>query len=349
MIDENILTWAKPWIQLLSFLQNSDIENEVVCRPGGDLGQKLTESKIPVHYYRPPFSNSPWFSRGLGTLIKDIEPDIIHTRLSSAALQGGFWGKKYHIPVISTVDKYAKLKYYRKADHVVAVSQHLKEWLCKRGLPLPKTDVIYNPLDTGYYRRDLSIRDKTRKENNLTDQETVVIGAGRFVKWKGFDLLIDVVSSMNQRGKVKLWLAGDGPEMPVLRAKVEELELEDVVTFWGFVQDIRPLLWAADIFVLPSKEPEPFGLVLLEAMASGLPVVATSSGGPLDMVTADTGWLVALDNPSSMLSALEQAFNERSLSQMGHNAMERACLFDISEIGFQYIRLYNDILSSAKG
>jgi glycosyltransferase involved in cell wall biosynthesis len=137
--------------------------------------------------------------------------------------------------------------------------------------------------------------------------------------------------------------------MPVLRAKVEELELEDVVTFWGFVQDIRPLLWAADIFVLPSKEPEPFGLVLLEAMASGLPVVATSSGGPLDMVTADTGWLVALDNPSSMLSALEQAFNERSLSQMGHNAMERACLFDISEIGFQYIRLYNDILSSAKG
>jgi len=344
-VDENALTWSRPWIQLLSYLQTSGLENAVVCRPGGDLGRRIEEHSIPVHYYCPPVSNIPSLSQGLAKIFKDWDPDIIHTRLSSAALQGGYWGKKHGYPVISTVDKYAKIKYYERADMVICVSSHLKKWLEICGLPASRMEIIPNSLCIDEYTPDLAVRKRIRCEHGVADNEKIIMGAGRFVGWKGFDILLDAFSSLHE-DNVKLWFAGRGPEEDKLRNKVEALNLQEKVTFWGFVKDIRPLLWASDLFVLPSREPEPFGLILLEAMASGLPVIATGAGGPMDMVTEENGWLVKLGDRVSMCSAMQEALSSGNLSMKGAWSTKNAENFDVSIVGERHIRFYEKVLNS---
>lgn len=344
VVDENILTWSRPWIQLLSFLQTYGLKNYVICKPGGSLGRDIEEQDIPVYHYRPPISNFSGLSSGLGKLFRYLEPDIIHTRLSSAALHGGYWGSKYGFPVVSTVDKYAKIKYYKRADMVAPVSYHLASWLEKKGFPSDKINVIPNSLCVSEYSRDIGIRKAIRKKFDIADNEKVILGAGRFVGWKGFDLLLEAFASVCEKG-TKLWIAGSGPEEKKLQEKAEVLHLQDKVKFWGFVKDIRPLLWGGDLFVLPSREPEPFGLILLEAMASGLPVIATAAGGPLDMVTEKNGWLVKLGDVLSLSSALQDAVSCPSLGDKGLSAGSDAMKFDVSVVGKRVIMLYEDIVS----
>jgi len=104
----------------------------------------------------------------------------------------------------------------------------------------------------------------------------------------------------------RLWLAGDGPQRKSLENLVAGLGMTSHITFWGFLDDIRPLMWEADLFVLPSKTPEPFGIVALEAMACGLPVVATKAGGVLDFVDESCGWLVRPNDPDDLAAVIKK-------------------------------------------
>ena len=115
------------------------------------------------------------------------------------------------------------------------------------------------------------------------------------------------------------------------------------VKFWGFVDDIRPLMWASDLFVLPSHD-EPFGLVLLEAMASGLPVIATSSGGPLDLVSSETGWLFKAGDMQTLATRIATVLHTNGLGNYSQLAQAAAENFSVARIGDQTIRFYETIL-----
>lgn len=110
-VDENNLTWGESWVQLLNKIGKSNVENVVVCRDGGSLISKLSNSGIECFTYKPRLSSLPCTAFGFDLKIKEIRPDIIHTRLSSAASIGGYWGNKENIPVVATLDTYAKYKY----------------------------------------------------------------------------------------------------------------------------------------------------------------------------------------------------------------------------------------------
>lgn len=117
-IDENNLSWARPFIQLLSELKNY-CENIIICRPNGTFAELLRNSDFEVHEYRPLISTVPILCESFSKILKLVKPDIIHTRLSSAARIAGFWGKKLRIPVVSTIDKFPKKKYYENADYIL--------------------------------------------------------------------------------------------------------------------------------------------------------------------------------------------------------------------------------------
>ncbi len=112
-----------------------------------------------------------------------------------------------------------------------------------------------------------------------------VIGAlGRLHEVKGFDLLLRAVARLRDRGvDFRLRLAGDGPELQNLRALRAELNLSDRVEFCGWLSDTAGFLSGLDLFVVPSRH-EAFGLVLVEAMAAGVPVVASDIKGPRDIL-----------------------------------------------------------------
>ena len=106
----------------------------------------------------------------------------------------------------------------------------------------------------------------------------------------------------------RLEIGGDGPERDSLEALAARLGIGDRVTFCGWVDDVAAFLADADLFVLPSRI-EPFGIVVLEAMACGVPIVATRVSGPLETLDEDTALLVPSDDPAAMAEAVMAVFH----------------------------------------
>lgn len=344
-INENTLSWANPFLQLLQYLNHNGVRNVLLCPPGGTLTQKALDYEIDFLHYEPRFSFLPYLCRDFKRIAGSWNPDLIHTRLSCAASIASEWKERIGCPVLATVDKYAKLKYYRKADHLVAVSGGVKNWFIKMGYPPEKISVIGNPLNLKFYERAPDLKPSIRFDEDLSEDTKIVIGAGRFVEWKGFDILLKAVEKALEKRDFILWLVGDGPEKYKLETYVASSRtLSGKVRFWGFKNDIRPFLWGADLFVLPSSNPEPFGLVLLEAMACGLPVIATSAGGPLDIISDDMGWLVPPRDIDSLCSSILNALDNVSLRSIGELALTRASLFDVNKIGNQYLNKYRSLV-----
>lgn len=344
-VNENILSWDKPFLQLLKYFNSTGMENVLLCPEGGTLSQRALESGLEVVNYTPVFSTIPIVCRGFPNVAGSVKPDLVHTRLSSAAAIASEWKRALNCPVLATVDKYAKLKYYRKADHLVAVSTGVQDWFTKQGYPEQRICVIGNPLDVTFYDPLPKVRERIRSQEEMGINDRVIFAAGRFVKWKGFDILLKACELALKEEDFTLWLAGDGPERDNLEAIVRSSPLLDQkVKFWGYVEDVRPFMWSSDLFILPSREPEPFGLVLLEAMACALPVIATSAGGPLDMVTDKTGWLVPKNDIRSMKNAIIQALKDKDIRSKGSASKKRASDYDVTAIGNSYIEQYQELV-----
>ena len=168
--------------------------------------------------------------------------------------------------------------------------------------------------------------------------------------WKGFEYLIEAYAELLQSGiqvDTCLWLVGDGPEMSKYRALVEKLNLGEKVTFHGFARDIRPWLWASDIFVQPSQEPEGFSLMLLEAMSAGLPSIATNIGGTLDIIEDGVnGWLMRTGGDNDLADKMRRVLSDSSLlADTAVKAQESASKFNVHDIAAETIDLYRQIVA----
>lgn len=348
-VDENKLAWGETWIQLIKELTAQGTENFVVCRPGGILASRLKEEGLNFDTAAPLIQAFPFTNHKFGKIIRRENPDIIHTRLSSAARIGGWWGRRVGIPVVETIDKYPKLKYYRDASFIFPCSTAVMKHMVDIGFPVEKCVVVYNPVDISRYKRDDSIRKKLRQKHNVSENTKIILGAGRFVDWKGFEYLIAAYAELLQSGVpigTCLWLVGDGPEMSKYRALVDKFNLGEKVAFHGFARDIRPWLWASDIFVQPSQEPEGFSLMLLEAMSSGLPSIATNIGGTLDIIEDRVnGWLMNTGKYSGLAEKLRSVLeDEAALNVVACKAMESASKFNVHNIAAETIKLYENVI-----
>jgi len=342
-VDENRLSWAQAWIQLLEALRKKGIENFVLCRPGGTLHEMLAQKGFTVFTCKPAIPWAPPLCACIKDVIKAVKPDVIHTRLSQAALLGGYWGKRLGVPVLCTVDKYPKAKYYKYAAHLAACSNDVARHMISQGFDGKKVTVVSNPIDVSRYEKPKSYVPQMRKSKSIPQDIPVILAAGRFVDWKGFDVLIKACAKL-AGVDFRLWLAGDGPMRGALEGLATGLGISDLVTFWGFLEDIRSLMWQADLFVLPSKTPEPFGIVALEAMASGLPVIATSAGGVLDFVDESCGWLARPDDPDDLAVIIKEALSCEGIRRAKViAAKEKALNFDVSKIAGQYVALYRKL------
>ena len=350
-VDENNLAWGETWVQLLCGLSKLGVENFVACRDYGTLTQRLEDNGVRFGVCRPLSQLLPFTNVKLGRFINEFKPDVLHTRLSSAAKIGGWWGKHKGVPVIQTIDKYPKLKYHRDGDFFAACSSSVRDYFISLGVPHEKIDVVHNPIDVSKYVRDEDVRNKMRKAENVAEDEKIVLAAGRFVDWKGFDVLIkgyDLYLSEDvwAAEKTKLWLVGGGEEENKLTALAADARFSSRIKIFPFAKDIRQYMWASDLFVLPSKEPEPFGIVLLEAMACGLPAIATKAGGPLDIINEPSnGWFAEPGSETSLANKLGEA-----LHAAGTNAAQQADAtarkFDIQSITEQTVSLYKKVIEA---
>jgi glycosyltransferase involved in cell wall biosynthesis len=207
----------------------------------------------------------------------------------------------------------------KAATRVIAVSEHEAACLIKMGVGLDRIRVIPNGVDVGEFAEVGPRRDRN---------ELVGLFVGRLdPDQKGLDVLVRAMSKLPQNYPLRLRLVGEdwgGAEL--LRQLAERLGVADRVTMVGKVPrpEVVREFAEADFLVLPSRF-EPFGIVLLEAMAAGLPVVASRVGGIPEIVSeGETGLLVEPDNPDALAEALRLLCQDESLRfSMGRSARER--------------------------
>ena len=345
-VDENRLSWGEPWTQLLLALKKNGAENHIVCKSGDTLGKLLEENGLDVIRYDMHVPWAPAADIGFSKILDAVKPDLIHTRLSAAAKVGGFWGRHKNIPVASTLEKYSKMKYFKNCSRLLCCSASVREHIIALGFPADKTEVLYNGIDTARYLPDIKVREEYRARIGAAPEDIVVCSAGRFVAEKGFDWLIESFCDFSKRyhGRSHLVLAGAGEEQTNYEAMIKNFAIEDRVIMPGYAQDIRPWLWASDIFVLPSLWREAFGLSLLEAMACGCASVTSAGDGPEEII-GHSGFTVHKHSVLELTETLLYIASDGALkNKLSAASISRAAIFDVSAIAEKTLKMYGNIL-----
>jgi len=240
----------------------------------------------------------------LQKILKNYKPDVIHAHLSRASLMAGIVGNKLGIPVVCTTHNKIKTKYISHIEYFTTITSELKLYLESSGFNTSNIRQVPN----------FSLIPPVHLIATNSHEPLVFIALGRFVHKKGFDVLLNAFKAFVTVSSVpaRLRLAGDGPLNKQLRDLAKKLEVEDLIDFTGWVDDIVSFYDSGDIFILPSRD-EPFGLVLIEAMARGKTIIASNIGGPRDFLDQNTSFLVPPDDSKVLCDAMQQAATQPAL------------------------------------
>ncbi len=231
-----------------------------------------------------------------------------------------------------------------KSDRITAVSQYLKDETIRAfGCAGCDVDVIHNFVDPTVY-------DRTRWGHGLRDSFTdgapVLMHISNFRAVKRVVDVIRIFARVRASGPAKLIMVGDGPDRTEAEEEVRALNVHHDVRFLGRIENVAPLLAAADLFLLPS-ESESFGLSALEALASGVPVVATNVGGLPEVVQHGiTGHLAPLGAVDEMGDAAIAILRDPGRLQMMRDAAaaDARARFSLDAVLAQYEALYAEAL-----
>lgn len=274
------------------------------------------------------------------------EPDIVHAH----ALHQAARLRIDNMPVVINLPGPPNPRYVgdlQQADALIAdgwAASHLPAMLERAVERLPKG------VDSELFRPDAR---NLRATLRLGDKH-VVMTAARLVPIKNVRLLLDAVAILRERiAGVHLVIVGDGPEAPALRHHAGALEMSDAVTFAGYVPhaDTPAYYRAADVFAL-SSDFDNSPNVVLEAMACGLPIVATDVGGVRDFVADGTGGLVVPPNDARALAAaLEKYLTSPAAAQSAgtSNRLRATTEFSWRTSALRLLDVYHRVLAARRG
>jgi glycosyltransferase involved in cell wall biosynthesis len=240
----------------------------------------------------------------------------------------------------------------RRCDLVIFGSwAQQRLWIHKYRLRDEKSAVIYNGVDAAHFQRLPESTEISRQSLGINNAAVVLGCVAQLRPEKSHRDLLAALLTLVRSGKedTVLLLVGDGPEEQQLRGFVEAHDLSDHVRFCGSVRDVRPYLAVMDIFALASST-EVFSNAILEAMATGLPVVCTAVGGSVEMVVdGETGITYPRHDIAGLVKALRILMDDRNKREdFGRRGAARAIeLFSIEHMDELYTRVISGA-SSAK-
>ena len=224
-----------------------------------------------------------------------------------------------------------------QSDAITAVSQSLKDDTYSHFKTDREIYVIPNFIDS---KDQLGEMDFDKRRRYAKDEERILCHISNFRKVKRVEDVLRMFALVNEQIPSKLIFAGDGPERNNLERLVRELDLCDRVIFVGKVSDTSHVLEISDLFILPS-ETESFGLAALEAMAVGVPVISSNTGGiPEVNIHGETGYLSNVGDVDDMAkNAIYLLQNESLFQEFRQNSLKRAKVFSLKNV----LPLYEDI------
>jgi len=252
-----------------------------------------------VHVHGHPYLSSLYAAK----LAKHVGKPVVLTQHNTfIEYESGLWD---HIEWLNdaTVGKQA----LKSADRIIAVSDATRRYVLSLGADAGKTSVLRNGVDIDRFKPSSAARASVRRKLGIPDDAVVVLTVRRLVYKNGIDTLIESARIAVEQNPNLVFLAvGTGPDRDAVQTKIQQLGISDRFRLAGFVSDADlPAYYnAADLFVLPSKSGEGLPLVALEAMSTGLPVVATNVGGIREVMTEGYGKLVPADAPEDMAKAI---------------------------------------------
>lgn len=252
------------------------------------------------------------------------QADVLHTHVYHGDFVGYWAARRCGLPVVATVHgftgggwknrfyQWLNLRMLRRFDAVICVSKTIGERVIAAGCPAAKTHVI--PNGYGGAREHVLSRSAARAELGLGSDEVALGWVGRLSREKGPDLFVDAVAGLPPPRPVA-YLIGDGPDRRQLQRRITRQGMtDDEIRLVGHCAGAARLLRAFDVLVMSSRT-EGLPMVLLEAMAAGVPLVSFAVGGIPDVLDASSAWLVPPGDSSSLTSAIGQAIGSPEVAQ----------------------------------
>ena len=347
---------------LLKRLDRTQFKPFLACPSAGGLTEKARKLGVETHIIKMDRIKSlnlvsTWATvLKLKNLIKKKRIDLIHTDSPRQALYAGMAAKQAHLPLVwhvrvSTPEKKSLEKLlYKRSSKVIAVSKAASQRFRGFELAADKVIVIHNGVDLTEFSPQ-QLDNKLRLELDIPEGWTLVGTLGQLIPGKGQHVLLEAAAKVvEQVSHVKFMIVGDGDQ--AYRKKLvnltKDLGLSGKVVFAGFWEDIHRIMNTLDIVILPSTTHlEGFSRVIIEAMASSKPVIASNSGGnPEAIEDGTTGFLVPPDNPERLAgSILHLVKDETTRKKMGEAGRKRAeKLFSIEQNISRIVKVYEELL-----
>ncbi len=305
-------------------------------------------------------------------VITEFNPDIVHVHhpfvLSSQAIM---YGKKLGIPKILTLHtQYEQYAYYiapipekltqeaikriisnlaYKIDCITTPSESMKDLIKSYGVK-NRIEVIPNAIELNSFKEKDKLKClEIKKRYNLEEDDKIILYVGRIAQEKSIDKIIEALAIIKGRGisRAKLLIVGNGPAMEELRQLVQSLGVEEEVIFTGAVgnEEIQHYYKIAYLFTITSTS-ESFGIVIIEALASGIPVLAVRAPGAVDILTDGLDGLLTEDDVEQFASALEKLIREPELrEELSQGVLKTSEQYSINVISERMLNLYREVIA----
>ena len=323
--------------------------------PGSDFGRfytHLDRLAVPHRSIRCGLDASPRMARDLIRTIRTERPDLVHTHLVHADVYGGAAARLLGIPSVSTRHnddryllgpfRYVDRAFARPARRLIAISDAVRAFLERAGHDPAKLVTIHYGLD----EPPAAPSDPSPDAAGVPPQAPLAVAVGRLIAQKDHATLLHAFALVHAAlPQARLAILGSGPLEEETRALAAELGLGAAVVLPGRTE-IRDWLERADVFVHSSRW-EGFGIVLLEAMLAGLPVVATRvSAVPEVVVDNRTGLLVEAGDHAALAAKLELLLTDRErAATLGEAGRQRALSeFSVARMADRTLALYEEVL-----
>lgn len=333
----------------------------VVLLVHAERSDPLSAAGIPVHTLGMargiPDPRALW---RLARLVRSLSPAVVHAHMVHSNLLSRVVRLIAAMPVLISSahsenegGRWRELA-YRLTDRLTDLTTNVSHAAVKRTVSVgaaPEHRIRYMPngVDLSRFRRDMGARAQTRARLGLDDRFTW-LAVGRLEEPKDYPAMIEALAHVTQRSlRPQLLIVGDGPLRHEMEGRARSAKLEDSVRFLGLRRDVPALMNAADGYVMSSVL-EGLPMVLLEAAATGLPIVATDVGGNAQIVRhGETGVLVPANDSRSLAEAMIRMMGLPAdvRSRWGEaGAVHVRCTFGLDAVVDQWERLYTDLYNA---